>query len=395
MTPSPTSISPERIIENIESSGLRGRGGAWFPAARKWRAVRAEGGEAVVVGNGAEGEPGSIKDRYVLRHRTLEVLEGLEIAAQALGAREALLYLKGSFAAESQALETALGDRPRATSVRVSRGEDGYIAGEETAVLEALEGRRGWPRPKPPLPYAVGYKGRPTLVQNVETLSLVGRAVRDPVGFRGAESTLVSLWGHVRRPGVYEVQLGTKILEIVDRFGEGAPEGVGMIFPGGPSSPPLDSGGLGLPLDPDALKSAGSALGTGSLLIIGKPLCPLSVAVSLAAFFERESCLQCPPCSVGTRSLARIVRQLEDGTARLADLRALEETAGFMTDHGYCAHGRTGATVIRGLLARFGASVEEHLQSRGCPGGKADPFAAHSAERTAIEAALEKAGPAA
>src|SRR5579862_2585709 len=116
MTPSPTSISPERIIENIESSGLRGRGGAWFPAARKWRAVRAEGGEAVVVGNGAEGEPGSIKDRYVLRHRTLEVLEGLEIAAQALGAREALLYLKGSFAAESQALETALGDRPRATS---------------------------------------------------------------------------------------------------------------------------------------------------------------------------------------------------------------------------------------------------------------------------------------
>jgi NADH-quinone oxidoreductase subunit F len=379
----------DKLIEDVEASGLRGRGGAWFPAARKWRSVRAEGGEPVVVGNGAEGEPGSIKDRHIMRHRSSDVVEGLGIAAEAVGAGEAFFYLKGSFSAEGAALEEALRGGRAELSVRVVRGEDGYIAGEETAALEALEGRRGWPRPKPPLPYAVGYRGRPTLVQNVETLSRVAEAVRDPIGFRRRESTFVSIWGHVRRPGVYDVRLGTPLREVVDRYGEGAPDGVQMIFPGGPSSPPLDEAGLDLPLDPDALRSAGSALGTASLLVVGKNPCPLSVGVSVAAFFERESCGQCPPCSVGTASVARIVRALEGGAARPADLRALDETAGFMSDHGYCAHGRTGAAVIRGLLSRFGAAVAEHVEARGCDREKADPFAAHSAERAAIEAALD------
>jgi NADH-quinone oxidoreductase subunit F len=383
MTPHP----PQDLINRILSSGLRGRGGGWYPTGKKWQAVAAEGGEPCIVGNGAEGEPGSIKDRFVMRRRPELVLRGLQMAAQALGARQTVLYLRGSFNAEARALEGALSAGVDGLEVRLFRGEEGYIAGEETAVLETLEGRRAWPRPKPPLPSAVGLEGRPTLVQNVETLSLVPAAVDDPEAFRRSEKTLVSLWGHVRRPGVYEIRLGTPLQEIIDRCGEGAPEGVGLLFPGGPSASPLRPEETVLPLDPEALRGAGSGLGTGSFLVLKKNICPLAAGVSLASFFERESCQQCPPCSVGTSNLARILRALEDGIARPPDLRALSEAAGFMSIHGYCAHGRTAAAAVGGLLARFPETVEEHLRS-GCPKGPQDPFGAASPERAAIERAL-------
>jgi len=275
--------------------------------------------------------------------------------------------------------------------VTVCRGDDTYIAGEETAVIEVLEGKRAWPRPKPPLPAAVGFRGRPTLVQNVETLSRVPAALADPEGFRAAERTLVSLWGHVRRPGVYEVPLGTPLRRIVEDHGGGAPDSVGMIFPAGPSAPPLTAGQLDTPLHPDALRETGSALGTAALLVVGASACPLAVGVSLAAFFEREACGQCPPCTVGTGRLAQALRSIEAGAARPADLDALAETAGFMSVHGYCAHCRTAAAAVPGLLARFRADVAAHLEARACPrGGRpADPFAPGSPERRAIESAIE------
>jgi NADH-quinone oxidoreductase subunit F len=272
--------------------------------------------------------------------------------------------------------------------VEIRRGEDSYVAGEETALLESLEGRRAWPRPKPPLPYAAGLHGRPTLVHNVETLARVPAAVSDPEAYRASETTLVCLWGHVRRPGVYEVPLGTPLSRIVEREGGGAPGGVGMLFPGGPSSPPLRPEDAGLALEPDALRRGGSSLGTASLLVLDATVCPLAVARSLAEFFEREACGQCPPCSVGSARLAGILRGLEAGSGRAADLGFLAEAAGFMSGHGYCAHGRTGAAAIGALLERWRPQVEAHLAARGCPGpeGRVDPFAEHSREREAIEA---------
>src|SRR5262245_2790615 len=205
-------IDGAELVRRVQASGLRGRGGAWFPAGRKWQAVRVEGGDPLVVGNGAEGEPGSVKDRWVMLNRPREVIRGLVLAGQGVGAREAIVYLKGSFAAPAAALERAAAGEPLGgVSLSIRRGDDSYIAGEETAVLEVLEGRRAWPRPKPPLPAAVGFRGRPTLVQNVETLARVASAIADPEGFRSNERTLVSLWGHVRRPGVYEVALGTPL----------------------------------------------------------------------------------------------------------------------------------------------------------------------------------------
>lgn len=379
------------LIRRVLASGLRGRGGGWFPTGRKWQAVVAEAGEPLVVANGAEGEPGSLKDRLVMTARPRDVLEGLALAARAVGARESIVYLKGSFARPASALESALRDvRLEGLRVTVRRGEDSYIGGEETALLETLEGRRAWPRPKPPLPAAVGFEGRPTLVQNVETLARVPAAVADPDAFRASESTLVSLWGHVRRPGVHEVRLGTPISNIIEEHGRGAPDGVGMIFPAGPSAAPLAHAQASTPLDPDALRAAGSALGTAALLVIGRSACPLSVGASLAAFFERESCGQCPPCTVGTGRLAGILRAVESGGARGKDLQDLAEAAGFMSGHGYCAHCPTAAKSVTGLLARFREDVQAHLEARGCPRPEAriDPFGPDSPERAAIEAAL-------
>lgn len=379
------------LITRLAASGLRGRGGGWFPAARKWVAVRVEGGDPIVIANGAEGEPGSIKDRHVMTTRPADVLRGLVTAARAVGAREAVVFLKRSFDRPAAALEAAA----RATDLggvdlSIRRGDDSYITGEETALIESLEGRRPWPRPKPPLPAAVGYRGRPTLVQNVETLARVPAAVEDPDAYGAHETTLVSLWGDVRRPGVYEVPLRIPLRAVIERCGGGASEPVGLVFPAGPSAPPLTAGQLDVPLHPDDLKAAGSALGTASVLVVRASACPLSVAASLAAFFERESCGQCPPCTQGSRNLSRVVRAVEAGEAHARDLQDLAEAAGFMADHGYCAHSRTAAAAVTGVLRRVPSVLEAHLGGQGCPHRDAavDPFGAASPERAAIEAVL-------
>ena len=386
-------LTPEALIERLEQSGLRGRGGGWFPAARKWKAVRAEGGRPLVIANGAEGEPGSFKDRFVMLRRANDVVEGLRLAAHATGASEAVVFLKASFDAPAQALATALaGTSLGGLQVQIRRGDDGYITGEETALLESLEGRRPWPRPKPPLPAAVGFEGRPTLVQNVETLARVPAAIAEPAAFRGSEATLVTLWGDVRRPGVREVPLGTPLGAVIEEHAGGACEEIGLVFPAGPGAPPLLPEDLDTPLDPEALRKKGASLGTGAVLVIGASACPLAVAVSVAAFYERESCGQCPPCTVGAASLARILRGLEAGGARPRDLHDLNDVAGFMSGHGYCAHCRSAAALATGLVSRLAAAVAAHANG-GCPWPARrhpDPFGPGSSERSALERAVQE-----
>jgi NADH-quinone oxidoreductase subunit F len=384
-------VDASELITRLAASGLRGRGGGWFPAARKWVAVRVEGGEPLAIANGAEGEPGSIKDRHVMTTRPADVLRGLVLASRAVGAREAIVFLKRSFDAPAAALEAAV----RTTdlgglSVSIHRGDDSYITGEETALIESLEGRRPWPRPKPPLPSAVGFQGRPTLVQNVETLARVPAAVDDPDAYGAQETTLVSLWGDVRRPGVYEVPLRTPLRAVIERYGGGALEEIGLVFPAGPSAAPLLADQLDVPLHPDDLRAVGSALGTAAVLVVGASACPIGVGASLAAFFEREACGQCPPCMQGSRNLSRVMRAVEAGEARARDLSDLAEAAGFMADHGYCAHSRTAAAAVTGLLRRVPSAVSAHLAARRCPHGGVvrDPFHPTSPERAAIEATL-------
>jgi len=392
LQPSPLEATPETLIERLALSGLRGRGGGWFPAARKWRAVRAEGGRPLVIANGAEGEPGSHKDQFVMLRQPDAILDGLRLAARAVGASEAIVFLKASFDAPARALAAALGRAAfDGLTIEIRRGDDGYITGEETALLESLEGRKPWPRPKPPLPFAVGYGGRPTLVQNVETLARVPSALADPEAFRASETTLVTLWGDVHTPGVCEVALGTPLQAVIERHAGGATEEVGLVFPAGPAAPPLLPLDLDTPLDPDALRAKGTALGTGAVLVVGANACALAVAVSVAAFYERESCGQCPPCTVGAASLSRILRGLETGGARTRDLRDLQEVAGFMSGHGYCAHCRSAATLATGMVEKLAKVVEAH--AAGCPYPERrhpDPFAPGSSERTRLERAVQE-----
>ena len=389
MHPSDTELldlEPATLVERVLASGLRGRGGAQYPAGLKWQAVRREGGEPVVVANGAEGEPGSIKDRYVMSHRPADVLLGLALASKAAGARRAFVYLKGSFAEAAAALAAARSVAAfPGLSIEIRRGENSYVAGEETALLESLEGRRAWPRPKPPYPAAVGYQGRPTLVQNVETLALLPAAVRDPEAFRAAPPALISLWGDVRRPGVYETTLGTPLAALIEEKGGGAPDGVSLVFPAGPSAPPLTPDLLETPLEAAALRAAGSGLGTASILVVGASSDALCVLDSLAAFFERESCGQCPPCTVGTATLHRIARAALFGLARAKDLKEFGEAASFMKDHGYCAHCRTAASSVGSVLQRTRALVEARVARRQAA-RPSRPFDPDSPERMAIEA---------
>jgi NADH-quinone oxidoreductase subunit F len=371
-------LPPETLLQRVAAAGLRGRGGAHFPTADKWRAVRCEPGARVLVANGHEGEPGSIKDRYVMARRADALLLGIALAARAVGAQEAIVFLKRSFAELGRGVEAAsrhIGEL--GVPVRIVLGDDAYVAGEETAILESLEGRRAWPRPKPPYPAALGLRGQPTLVQNVETLACVPAAVRDPEAFRREPRQLVSLWGDVLKPGVYEVRSGTGLLRIVEECGGGAPDGVSLVFPAGPSAAPLTRDRADTPLDPEALRAAGSGLGTAAILVVGRGADPRSVLSSLAAFFERESCGQCPPCSVGTQTLHRIVRGLEAGELRGSELAGLRDAAGFMADHGYCAHSRTAALSVSGVLERALAAT--------APGRKSRPFDRDSPERAAIE----------
>ena len=210
----------------------------------------------------------------------------------------------------------------------------------------------------------------------------------DPAAFRRDERTLVSVWGHVRRPGVYEVPLGTSIRRIVDAEARGAGDGIGFVFPGGPSTPPLTPGQIDTPLDPAALRAAGSALGTAAIGIVGASTPPLALSQSLAGFFERESCGQCPPCTMGTVSLARIARAMAEATARPRDIADLDDVGGFMAAHGYCAHCRTGASVVGGLLHRLAPASLAGTGPRPAPGTGHDFFGPESPERAAIEAVI-------
>jgi len=385
--------TPESLVERLAQSGLRGRGGGWFPAARKWKAVRAEAGRPIVIANGAEGEPGSHKDRFVMLKQPDAIVEGVRLAARAVEAKQAILFLKANFDAPARALSAALRAAPLdGLEVEIRRGDDSYITGEETALLESLEGRKPWPRPKPPLPAGVGFEGRPTLVQNVETLARVPQALADPDAFRAGETTLVTFWGEVRSPGVREVPLGTSLRAAIERHAGGASEEIGLVFPAGPAAPPLRPEELDTPLEPAALRERGTSLGTGAVLVVGASACPLAVAASVLGFYERESCGQCPPCSVGTASLGRILRGLEQGGIRPRELHDLQDVAGFMASHGYCSHCRSAATLATSLVSRLAPLVASHAAS-GCPSPDKrhpDPFAPGSSERRTLEQAVEE-----
>ncbi len=382
----------EETLRRLEASGLRGRGGASFAAHRKWRAVLAEEGVPFVVANGGEGEPGSIKDRFIMRTRPKDVLRGLGIAIETLGAERGYVYLKGSFAEEEKRLSSAIAELGMAPLVTIHRGDDTYVGGEETALLESIEGRVAWPRPKPPRPFAVGLFGRPTLVHNVDTLARVPEAVRSGKDFATNDTITVTLWGDVRSPGAFAVPVGRTLRSVIEREGGGAVGNIGMVFPSGAQSMPLSEAQLDVALHPTSLGALGSDLGTASILVLDDAVAPHSIVESIARFFERESCGQCPPCVLGTTNLRQLVTGDRPPTIRLTPQVAMREAASFMSMHGYCSHARAGASAVTNLFALWQDEIMGHLRGEAMARGarERDPFEAGSAERRALDAFLER-----
>ena len=381
----------DETLRRLEASGLRGRGGAAFPVHRKWRAVLAEDDVPFVVANGGEGEPGSIKDRFILRTRPGKVIDGLTLAMDTLRAEKGYVYLKGSLVAEEGRLRAVIAGRGLDARITVHRGDDTYVGGEETALLESLEGRRAWPRPKPPRPAAVGLFGRPTLVQNVDTLARVPDAVKAGADFPAADGLTLTVWGDVRSPGAYDVAAGRTFRSVIETEGGGATCALGLVFPNGAHSRPLTEGELDLPIDAAACEAAGFRLGTASILVLDPATSPSSIVESVARFFEREACGQCPPCTLGAENLRRLVTGDRPATIRLTPQTSIRETVGFMEIHGYCGHARAGARAVSGLFATWEDALLDGFRGTADSSRPTrDPFRPGSQERAALDAFLDR-----
>jgi NADH-quinone oxidoreductase subunit F len=342
------SMDPEAVAAEVDAVSLLGRGGAGFPAGRKWSMLR-KGPVPYLVVNGDESEPATFKDHLLIERDPHQLVEGIVIAAYAIQAARAFLYVRGEFALGLERVQTALNEAYAhgavgrdifgsgfSLDVVVHPGAGAYICGEETALLESLEGKRGFPRIKPPyFPAAVGLYGEPTVVNNVETLSNLpwilvnGSAAFAALGAgRSTGTRLFALSGHVHNPGVYEVEMvKTTFRDLVfaPELGGGVPGGrpVKAIIPGGVSAPWFGPGQLDLPLGQDEVGEQGSMLGSGSVVVMDDTTCAVRAAWRITRFFRRESCGQCTPCREGSGWLERILRRIEDGSGRDSDLDLL------------------------------------------------------------------------
>jgi NADH:ubiquinone oxidoreductase subunit F (NADH-binding) len=350
------------LIGAVAGHGLRGRGGAAFPMARKLAAVAARPGGRVVVVNGEEGEPASVKDRWLLRARPHLVLDGALRAAGAVGAATVYVYVCDPAAAASvDAALAELGHLP--AEVRVFQVGPGYVAGEETAVVNAISGRPAKPSEKPPRPFEEGVRGLPTLVSNAETIArlpavALGRASRP-------SSFLMTLGGAVPRPGLYEVPFGTGLGEVTEVLGGLAGPAAGYLM-GGYFAGLVNNRGHGLPLDYDALRAAGTGLGCGAVTVLGPGDCPAGAAALLLGYFGRENAGQCGSCFNGTAAMAGVATALARGEAGEADIARLERWSGFLRGRGACGTLDGAANVAASLLREFPGEVRAHLD-RGCP----------------------------
>ena len=357
-------MGPEKVCAELEASGIQGRGGAGFPAAFKWNAIRKQAeSERYVVLNADEGEPGTFKDREVILRRPHLVIEGLAIAAGVLAAGDVYLYVRGEFgrvkAALIQALAEArrrgdLGDRPEWHFVD---GHGAYICGEETALLEALEGKRGMPRMKPPYPVEKGFRSKPTLIQNVETIACVPAILKrggewfKNTGRTAPGTKLYCLSGHVARPGVYEAPLGITLRELLELAG-GVIGTLKAFSPGGASSGFLPADQIDLPMDFKSLADAGSMLGSTGVVVLNDTVDMVEAALIQAVFFEDESCGQCAPCRIGTQ----IVRQTLERYRKSRDpevLSQLQEVAWGMGEASICGLGQAAAWPLTSAMRYF------------------------------------------
>ncbi|MFJ6494500.1 NADH-ubiquinone oxidoreductase-F iron-sulfur binding region domain-containing protein [Streptomyces virginiae] len=383
-----TAPDPEELLAHLDAAGLRGRGGAGFPAAVKLRSVRGRGGSPVVVANGEEGEPGSVKDRWLLRARPHLVLDGLARAAAVTGAVRGYVYLSDPAAGES--VRRALAEHPPPLPVEVVETAHTYVAGEESAVVRRIDGGPALPTAKPPRPFERGVGGAPTLVSNVETLARIALTATRPDLRRAiARSTLVTLSGGPATPMLTEVPYGIPLRTLAARYG--APEAAGALM-GGLFGGLVDAHALDLPLEPGALTAAGTALGCGALHFLAPGGCPVTTAADAAAHLAAESARQCGVCVSGTAAVGKALYGLASGTAGPDTEDNLRRWSQGLTGRGACGLLDAAAGIAGSLLRSFPAPVRSHLAAP-CPVCAAAAPAAGRSRLTVAVPEVEVASP--
>ncbi len=385
-----TQMTPEEVVAEVKKSGLRGRGGAGFPTGKKWEAVRAAAGQPkYVVCNADEGDPGAFMDRAVLEGDPHSVLEGMALAGYAVGAEKGFVYVRAEYPLAIKRLEVALAqarkvgvlgknifDTTFSFDVGVRIGAGAFVCGEETALIASIEGRRGEPRPRPPYPATSGLWGKPTLINNVETLANVPFILREggekfaSVGTQGSKGTKVfALAGHVRNTGLVEVPMGITLRELVFDIGGGVPQGrqFKAVQIGGPSGGCLPVSLLDVPVDYESLKQYGAMMGSGGLIVLDDSSCMVNVAKFFLEFTADESCGKCVPCRVGTRMMLGVLERISKGEGREEDLDELERIGQMVKAASLCGLGQTAPNPVLSTLRYFREEYLAHVQDRACP----------------------------
>ena len=384
--------NPDAVIDTIEKSGLRGRGGGGFPTGRKWRFTAANrGGKSYIVCNGDEGDPGAFMDRSVMEGDPHKLLEGMAIAAFAIGADEGYIYVRAEYPLAIKRLRKAIKDAEErnflgknimgsdfSLEIHIKEGAGAFVCGEETALIASIEGERGMPRPKPPFPANKGLFGRPTLINNVETLANVPLIIlkgADWFASMGTETSkgtkTFALTGEVNNTGLIEVPMGTTLREIVFDIGGGMRDGKKFkaVQIGGPSGGCLTEEHLDIPMDYDNLIKAGAMVGSGGLVVMSDKTCIVEVARFFMNFTQHESCGKCVPCREGTKNMLKILEKIVAGKGEMKDLDTLEELAHAVKDGSLCGLGKTAPNPVLSTLKYFRDEYIAHIKDKKCPAG--------------------------
>jgi len=380
----------QEVIDTILDSGLRGRGGGGFPTGRKWQFAYAQpDGEKYVVCNGDEGDPGAFMDRSILEGNPMAVIEGMVIAGYAIGAQNGYFYVRAEYPVAVNRLKIAikqaeeiglLGDNILGSDFsfrcHIRLGAGAFVCGEETALLNSIEGQRGMPRPRPPFPAVKGLWQSPTIVNNVETLACVPYIMRngaDSFAKYGTEKSkgtkVFALGGKINNVGLVEVPMGTTLRELIYDIGGGIPNGKKFkaIQTGGPSGGCLTEKDLDTPIDFDSLVAKGSMMGSGGAIVMDEDNCMVDVAKFYMEFICDESCGKCSPCRIGTKRLLEYLNKICDGMGTMKDLEELEDLAATIKIGSLCALGQTAANPILSTLKQFRNEYEEHILEKHCP----------------------------
>jgi NADH-quinone oxidoreductase subunit F len=385
-------MSSEAVIDELVDSELRGRGGAFFPTGRKWSFIPKPDQNPkphYLVVNADESEPGSFKDNEIMATVPHRFIEGCLITAHAVEAKEVFIYIRGEYTGPYEVLIAALEElKPRddildGVTIVVHRGAGAYICGEETALLESLEGKRGQPRTKPPFPAIEGLYRSPTVVNNVETMAAIppiidiGAAEYVKLGVADSRGTrVVSISGHVERPGNYEIEPGTSMRSLIYDLGGGIPGGheLKAVIPGGSSTVILRYDEIDVGYDYDSLLKLDTAMGSAGVVVLDERCCMVQLGIRISEFYEHESCGKCTPCREGTRWMTQILRRLEAGDATQDELDLLLDVCDRINGKCLCPLGETSAQAVASYVDKFRAEFVAHIEQGRCPFGDDSPL---------------------